>query len=275
MTAKVISFINMKGGVGKTTLCLEIANFLANKKSEHSEKNYRVLLIDIDPQANLTQALNEHYFPQKEKFDKSIEVIFNKKPEGFNPGDVIVQLEKNIDLIPGELETIFLERSSGNSTSQKLLDFIIDYKIRNNYDFIMIDCPPTYSIYTETALFISDYYFVPVIPDKYSTLGVDLLERVVHDIVDNNRNSVFKNRSPKNMGIIFTRVSDEKPKQKIYMSALRKSDIVKQNELTVFDDKQNFKEYNKLSTFELGKFVTDTNDHRLKEMVDRIGKKIS
>lgn len=267
---KVISFINMKGGVGKTTLCLELADQISKRKKPNGE-NYKILLIDIDPQANLTQAVNEHFFPDEDIPNKSIEILFNKKPTGFKPEDIIVKLgdSENLNLIPGELETIFLERSSGNSTSQKLMDFILDYDIKSDYDLIMIDCPPTYSIYTEMAFFVSDYYFVPVIPDKYSILGVDLLERVVSDIIKNNKNSIFKDKTPQNIGIIFTRVNiQKKPRQDSYMNAMGAADIVSDNGIYIFSSK--FKESNKLSTFDLGKLVSDTKDGRLQAMMNKI-----
>ncbi|WP_034771162.1 MULTISPECIES: ParA family protein [Exiguobacterium] len=267
---KVISFINMKGGVGKTTLCIELADQISNRQKSDGS-NYKILLIDIDPQANLTQAINEHFYPADEDIPtKSIELLFNKKPMGFKPEDIIVSLpNENLDLIPGELETVFLERASGNSTSQKLMDFILDYKIKESYDLIIVDCPPTYSIYTEMAFFVSDYYFIPVIPDKYSLLGVDLLERVVSDIILNNKNSIFKEKVPQNIGVIFTRVNvKEKPKQENYMNALKSSPLAKAKNLYIFPE--HFKESNKLSTFELGKLVSDTEDQRLQKMMDNI-----
>ena len=267
---KVISFINMKGGVGKTTLCLELADQISRKQKD-DDSDYKILLIDIDPQSNLTQAAFEHFFPNEDDLPstKSIEMLFNKRPQGLSPQDIIVDLpETNIDLIPGELETIFLERASGNYTNQKLMDFIIDNNINQEYDFIFIDCPPTYSIYTEMAFFASDYYFVPVIPDKYSTLVVDLLERVVADIINHNKNSIFKDKTPKNIGLIFTRVDREKPKQNSYINAMKGSDIVQNSDIYIFEEY--FKESNKLSTFELGKFVSDTDDSRLKEKIEKI-----
>lgn len=266
---KVISFINMKGGVGKTTLCIELADQISNKQRPDGV-NYKILLIDIDPQANLTQAVNEHYYPDDDIPNKSIELLFTSKPTGFKADDIIVNLpNENLDIIPGELETIFLERASHNSTSQKLMDFIIDKKIKELYDFIIVDCPPTYSIYTEMAFFVSDYYFIPVIPDKYSLLGVDLLERVVTDIISSNRNSIFKDKVPHNLGVIFTRVDlTGKPKQEHYINALKSSGIIQEKNIYIFSE--HFKESNKLSTFDLGRQVSDTQDGRLKLMMDNI-----
>lgn len=267
--AKIVSFINMKGGVGKTTLCIELGKKISSELS--GKDNQRILFIDIDPQSNLTQAMMEHYYPENEdETDVSIQNLFVKHPTGADKSSIIFKINDKIDLIPGELETVFLERSSGSSTANELLNFINDFKIKRDYKYIFIDCPPTYSIYTEMAFYVSDYYLVPVIPDKYATVGVDLLERVVADIIRLNRNTVFQNKEyPKNLGIIFTRVDDKnKKKQAKFQNAMRKSNIVKEDELYVF--KNVFRESNKLSTFPLGKFISDTKDTRLLKEIDKI-----
>lgn len=272
--AAIVSFINMKGGVGKTTLCKEMGNYLSLKFENGNEEDVKILLIDIDPQSNLTQALNERYLPsnldKKTKGHKvSIENIFNTKTTGYDVDKIIVSLHKNLDLIPGELETVFLERAQNNNTSHKLMDFIKDNNLKEKYDYIFIDCPPTYSVYTEMAFFCSDYYFVPVIPDAYSSLGVDLLERVVADIVFNNRNTIFSNRKPENIGVIFTRVDlANKPQQQTYIDALEETDIVLNNKINIFKNK--FIESNKLSTSQFDKMLTDRSDVRLDSMIESI-----
>ncbi|AUJ25173.1 ParA family protein [Virgibacillus dokdonensis] len=275
---KIISFINMKGGVGKTTLCKEMANYISLTVNEATNEKFKVLVIDIDPQSNLTQAFDSR-FPQTNMVisdesgnviqgKRSIEKIFNNKPIE-NTKDIIVELHDNLDIIPGELETVFLERAQNNNTAHKLMDFVKDNKITKDYDFIFIDCPPTYSVYTEMAFFISDFYFVPVIPDAYSTLGVDLLERVVDDIVYNNRNTIFSENKPLNLGVVFTRVDKaNKPQQESYIKALGKSDIVNEKKIYIF--KSMFTESNKLSTSEFEKLITDREDKRLGSMLSNL-----
>ena len=105
---KVISFINMKGGVGKTTLTAEIADTITDLY-----KDKKILLIDIDPQSNLTQHLFEHFNLDEDaesdleiKNSKSIQLILSDSPIDILPDKVIVSLKPNLDIICGELETI-------------------------------------------------------------------------------------------------------------------------------------------------------------------------
>lgn len=286
-TAKIISLINMKGGVGKTTLCKELANYTS------LQEDNKVLIIDIDPQSNLTQALNERFDPKTKnekavpevtskiatgeapevnsEFVASIQNIFTTKSTGYDLSKIIVEFRPNLHIVPGELETIFIGRPSGGNNANKLMDFIKDNKLIEEYDYIFIDCPPTYSIYTEMAFFVSDYYLVPVIPDAYSALGVDLLERVVQDIIFANRNTVFVNRQPKNLGVILTRVDlKNKPQQQFFISALSQTDVVTQKNIYIFN--KQFIEVNKLSTSMFDKLITDRNDRKLTSTIDDIYK---
>ncbi|MBU5351370.1 AAA family ATPase [Paenibacillus barcinonensis] len=280
--AKVISFINMKGGVGKTTLCREIALYLSERYTR-GEESIKILLIDIDPQANLTQSLLEKfekkttYYKKNEKNEETEEVdykcsvdnIFKQDAVGMTKKHVVLELTENLDLIPGELETIFLQRQQNPSTPNKLMDYIIDNELRREYDYIFLDCPPTYSVYTEMSFYTSDYYFVPAVPDAYSVLGVDLLERVVKDIVYSQRNTVFKNSQPKNLGVIWTRVHlGLKPKQADFMNGLDVANIVIDNRIYIFENV--FQESHKLSTSTFDKNIVDRSDRSLDEMMINI-----
>ncbi|OME04669.1 hypothetical protein BSK64_15605 [Paenibacillus odorifer] len=274
---KVISFINMKGGVGKTTLCREVGLYLTEyyEKPDHSKLN--VLLIDIDPQANLTQSLLDKFGKNITSYKEdgsvaykcSVDNIFKQDMVGMERKHVIINLTENLDLMPGELETIFLQRQTTTSTPNKLMDYIIDEKLRNEYDYIFLDCPPTYSVYTEMSFYTSDYYFVPAVPDAYSVLGVDLLERVVRDIVHNQRNTIFKDFQPKNLGLIWTGVNlTRRPRQKEYMDGMEVSEVVIENNIHVFDSI--FYESNKLATAPFEKTIIDREDTNLDEMMTKI-----
>ncbi|MGK4045963.1 ParA family protein [Heyndrickxia oleronia] len=149
------------------------------------------------------------------------------------------------------------------------MDYIIDKNLKNEYDYIFLDCPPTYSVYTEMSFYISDYYLVPAVPDAYSVLGVDLLERVVKDIIHSQRNGIFKNFKPKNLGVIWTRVDlSRKPKQQDYMDGLEFTEIVLENNIHIFKSK--FNESHKLSTSPFEKTIVDRNDDRLNEIITGI-----
>ncbi|MFI8624997.1 ParA family protein [Bacillus altitudinis] len=282
---KVISLINMKGGVGKTTLCREIALYISTyfkKEAEDgTEVPIRVLLIDVDPQANLTQSLLEKYskdtkfYTENEAGEKvleykcSVDNIFKEDMVGADRKRVILNLTKNLDLMPGELETIFIQRQNNPSTPNKLMDYILEEDLRGEYDFIFLDCPPTYSVYTEMSFYASDYYFVPAVPDAYSVLGVDLLEKVVKDIVKAQRNGVFKERQPRNLGVIWTGVNlTRKPRQADYIEGLKDSDIVIENKIHIF--KSVFGESNKLATAPFEKSIVDRQDKALDDTINNI-----
>jgi len=275
----------MKGGVGKTTLCREIALYMSTYYSNEGEDGtripIRILLIDVDPQANLTQSLLEKYsketkfYTENEKGEKvldykcSVDNIFKEDMVGADRKRVILNLKENLDLMPGELETIFIQRQNNSSTPNKLMDYIIEEDLRGEYDFIFLDCPPTYSVYTEMSFYASDYYFVPAVPDAYSVLGVDLLEKVVKDIVKAQRNGVFKERQPKNLGVIWTGVNlTRRPRQAEYIEGLKDSDIVIENKIHIFDSI--FWESNKLATAPFEKSIIDRQDKTLDDTMTKI-----
>ncbi|APC44679.1 ParA family protein [Lactococcus petauri] len=207
---KVISFINMKGGVGKTTLCINIAYTLAN----HFDK--KVLLVDIDPQFNATQSLFTKFKTlddYSELRDKqwTINGILQPQTGGISSppstvdGDTVItrlfttkQNDKNgcLDMIPGDLEIVSFE--SSRRGSEGILEDFISEKISVSYDYILIDTPATYSIYSQSALLASDYYIVPIAPDAFSVLGYDLLSKVMSDDL------ILKKSEVKELGIIFT-----------------------------------------------------------------------
>ncbi|WP_272670962.1 ParA family protein [Providencia sp. PROV147] len=186
--AVVTSMINMKGGVGKTTLTFNLAWYSAWKK------NLRVLAIDLDPQANLSQYFMgaENYLDFLNNKNKTIVEIFEQysspnistgSPSIINPSDVIYNLEKwsdgsCIDLVASRLELSWTLKNP-TEKSQLLPQFIS--KIANDYDLILIDCAPTESILTTAAYKSSRYVFVPVKPEFLATIGLPLLARSIKE----------------------------------------------------------------------------------------------
>lgn len=273
MQGKVISFINMKGGVGKTTLCKEIGyTFFRNK-------NKKILFIDTDPQSNLTQSLFLKYEIKDENeimtgtnnqyktTTKSIQKLFNESSiEAVKGEDIIEVLEKNeeseLSIIPGTLSAVFLNRSNDVSSMESAIhNFIDTCKLEEIYDYILIDCPPTYSLYTVSAILPSDYYIIPVKPDAYSVLGIEMLEKVIGKIKSTN-SIYFKNRTLKNLGIIFSSIDNNK---KELAEMVRETQKLKK--------KPFFEEYFKYSNKYPNKFeyfIYDYNDTKLKENIDNI-----
>ncbi|OAB48008.1 ParA family protein [Paenibacillus antarcticus] len=209
----VITFLNMKGGVGKTTLCKEIGYYLASRGD-------RVLLIDVDPQANLTQSIFKKY-KYKHTYEReneenrnfkvctsSINMVFNHSYiEKTVKENVILNLSDNLSIIPGDLNTIFLERTLGGSDKEQALkNFIEDFKLTDDFKYILLDCPPTYSFYTTAALLASDFYVSPIYPDSYSVLGLDLLFKAIEKLKSVHRER-FKYRPIFQVGVIFSNIA--------------------------------------------------------------------
>lgn len=162
---KIISFITEKGGVGKTTGAREIAGMLA------LNYNKKVLMIDCDFQENLSNS-----FSYENTENKNIYNAFVNKDLKSN----IVEIEKNIDLIPGCLEI-------------KDLDTVLEVKIDNDfffkkelpkldYDVVVIDCRPDMKLIERNALKASDYVITPMEPHHFSMKGFDLVERFIKGV---------------------------------------------------------------------------------------------
>jgi chromosome partitioning protein len=184
--AKVISFINMKGGVGKTTLAVNIGYTIAKKF------NKKVLLIDVDPQMNATQyTLNESQvseilnFPRKSLYGlleppeqvlpKVLSTETQKNPEHF---EGLYSINENFSIIPSHLRLIELKI---RQEEPELLDVFIKTQLKGKYDVIIIDSPPTISDYTNLALHASDYYVVPMMAEPLAFFGLPRLELYVSD----------------------------------------------------------------------------------------------
>ncbi|WP_160693372.1 AAA family ATPase [Clostridium sp. C2-6-12] len=235
-SGKVISFINMKGGVAKTTLCLGIGEYLA-----HQEKhNKKILYIDMDPQFNTTQSLMDEYnlgevYLSEFYKTKNVRKIFEtpntiaEKPILPQPEEVIVELDENIDIIPGTINLIFEDTNRDGGKVRRLKKFIKDNKLTEKYDFIFIDCPPTISLYTDSALIASDYYLVPNRIDRYSILGIKLLKQVIDRLESDNDLDI------KPLGIIYTMVGDESRKTTLLKDAFEDDEIV--NKIGLFNGK--------------------------------------
>ncbi len=205
----IVSFINMKGGVGKTTLCINIAYTL----TKHFKK--KVLIVDIDPQFNATQSLFTKFksfdeYEELQKKHKTINYILQPPsggiahaPAEYKTKDLIQNLlisgDGKLDLIAGDLEIVSFEASRRGS-ERILSDFLIEQLSKDGfqYDYILIDTPATYSIYSQSALIASDYYVVPISPDVFAGLGYSLLKRVMSDDI------ALKGKKISQLGVIFT-----------------------------------------------------------------------
>jgi chromosome partitioning protein len=181
---KILSTINLKGGVGKTSITLALAEFLA---AEH-DKN--VLVIDLDPQTNATVALMEEaaWLDKNEKGETLLQ-LFKDKLENTSKFDInkaiinkVSNLNGGIDnlsLLPSSLGLIDIQDNLAQipagqfyvTSPVDILKEAISGTI-SQYDFVLIDCPPNLGIITLNGIKISDYYIIPTIPDILSTYGI-------------------------------------------------------------------------------------------------------
>lgn len=261
----VISFLNMKGGVGKTTLCREISYYLQNNGK-------RVLVVDVDPQSNCTQSLFEKFSVEtvndegvKLQGMPTIQNMYESKLVDIQRENVILNLTENLSIIPGDLSTVFMEREVNSKNEQRLLTLIDQWKLKRDFDYIFIDCPPTYSFYTVSALLASDFYLAPAQPDLYSILGLDLLNSVVENFKNEDQAALMKSRSLSCLGVVLTKVDLDGGVTKIIDSI----DTFAESK-GVYRFKQEFKYMPKIATSRMDTFVGDRNDAALLQTIQNI-----
>lgn len=170
---KTIAFINLKGGVGKTTTAVNVAEILG----EHGK---RVLLIDADPQANLTSFL----LPKQEL--NTIKAVMDGMAD--DPYDVIYETGiDNVDLIPADIDLIRADIASicSGARVECILDLlqVLDEDAEAGealpYDYCIIDCPPSFTAASVAAIYAADDIVIPVKIDSFSIGGMaQLMEQI-------------------------------------------------------------------------------------------------
>jgi len=203
--ATTVALINMKGGVGKSTLTANLGWYCAYYK------NLRVLLVDLDPQFNLSQ-----YVLGGEKYQQHVEAkggtVLDILEQGTPPDLTEPDLRRNassenviahakrwndgslIDLVPSSLR-LSLTLRNPTDKAQLLERFLDD--VRSSYDLILIDCAPTDSILTDAAYMASDSVLIPVKPEFLSTIGLPLV------VTSLDRFEVTHNKKVDVLGIVF------------------------------------------------------------------------
>lgn len=221
---KTISFINMKGGVGKTTSVVEIATLLAK---EHQKK---VLIIDLDPQTNATLSFITLDMWEGLKDNATIADVLgmnrgaSSRDDEYDINDAIIKNVggiTNLDLIPSHLELTFLDL---DLVSIPARESILKNQIERanlQYDFILIDCPPNLTLAPQNALIISDYIIVPVTPEIFPAIGLPLLVNRV-----NKWKRSFRDCNVEFLGVVFTKVDGRYSTHAQQMDALRRKNII-------------------------------------------------
>ena len=238
----VVSVINYKGGVGKTTIT-------ANLSAELAARGKHVLMIDLDPQTNLTFSfIKPEIWTSKYAKSKTIKnwyesfennefqnledlVIFpqgvNKILEQYSGGELFL-ISSHLDLI--NIDLVLAQDLGGANLQQSKKNFlkvhrrlakgIHELKNDDDYDYVIIDCPPNFSIVTKTAIVASSHILIPARPDYLSTIGIDYLIRSYNELIKDyneyinlDQNESDEMITPKILGVIFNMVQvyREKP----------------------------------------------------------------
>lgn len=166
---KTIAIVNQKGGVGKTTSAVNLAAAVG-------QKGYKTLLVDIDPQGNATSGLG---FRKKDVVKSSYDVLVG----GESAADIIKATKfRRLDLMPSNMQLAGaeLEIADIENRTSRLKSALIS--IKENYDFIFLDCPPSLGLITINALCAVDSIIVPIQCEYYALEGLSQLMNTVRQV---------------------------------------------------------------------------------------------
>lgn len=166
---EIISVSNVKGGVGKTTTAAALSAGLASK-------GYKTLMIDSDPQTNLTMCFMQE---QPEGTPSLYHVYTNVN----DIDGVKLEIKQNLDLVIGDFDLCNADMQFLKAGRLKILYKAIS-NLKESYDFIVIDTPPNLGILSLNAFLASDHLIVPMSADSFSLKGVRLLKQTLDEIKD-------------------------------------------------------------------------------------------
>ena len=171
---KTIAIANQKGGVGKTTTAFSLGVALANN-------NKKVLVVDADPQANLTTYMG---FYDEDNIDVTISTLMERyiDDQDIKPEEAILHHQENIDLIPSNLNLSMTESNLLNAMSREYAMKNCLSELKSKYDYIIIDCMPSLSMITTNALATADEVIIPVQSQYLSARGMGNLLNIISKV---------------------------------------------------------------------------------------------
>ncbi|MCB1171997.1 MAG: ParA family protein [Leptospiraceae bacterium] len=208
MQPRVISIINFKGGVGKTTTAVNLAAYLA-------AAGKRTLLVDMDPQTSATLHFwNENEYELIKRSGQTIAHLMYRagKRKSFNIDQYVLALPEsdedarnalraNLRVIAGDQKMIKLDRALDSRVT--LLDSIL-FPLRRQFDFIILDSPPVMYSVIRNNILASDYYLIPAVPDTISTQGIRHLLEILQSYFSTYER-LIKDHRARLLGVVFTR----------------------------------------------------------------------
>ena len=207
MSAQITAITNQKGGVGKTTSTVNLGVGLAREGK-------KVLLVDGDPQGSLTISMGIQD-PDSLTETLSTLMLAEMEDKPIPPDFGIIHHQEGVDLLPGNIELSGVELSLVNTMSRELVLRNVLNRLRNNYDYILIDCMPSLGLMNINALAAADNVIIPLQPQFLSTKGLNLLLRSIA--------RVRKQINPRLRidGILFTMVDSRANNARDIISSLR------------------------------------------------------
>ena len=209
--ARVIATINLKGGVGKTTTTAALGEFMA------AEFGQRVLMIDLDPQTNLTTMMvGEERWRELNELGLTLKTLFNKAispdadasdiEKAVQKGVSPVSAVRDLDLLASSLDLMDIQeglthQQYADPGSYRPVEVLLSAvrPIADRYDYILVDCPPNLGILTLNGLRLADGYLIPTIPDILSTYGIPQLQTKIQQFAKRTGHTV------REIGLVITK----------------------------------------------------------------------
>lgn len=195
----IVTIMNMKGGVGKTTVAMHLGGVISRYKLP--DKRRKVLLVDYDPQFNLSQAFIPpiKYFSLEKKQKTTLSILQDDETDldpyqlqlpGNEVPPKVVDLIYNVydfvdgtklDIIPSTLDLMYIALGQSSQRTKPIEERFDKFmaECRKKYDLVIIDCHPAGSLFTKTSLRNSDHVIIPVAPQRYAVRGIGLMLKFI------------------------------------------------------------------------------------------------